>query len=98
MAKSKRKPTMKPKKTKAVARKPRRSPPEVRSDKLSANFIAGSMAQCQEDLADLLAEFRYLKRYSELDDLAYILFKLDTLRTRCDRFAESGRWDDRGDD
>lgn len=90
---------MKPKKTpKALARKPRRPAPEVRSDKLSANFIAGSMAQCQEDLADLLAEFRYLKRYSELDDLAYILFKLDTLRTRCEHFAETGRWDDRNND
>lgn len=89
---------MKPKKSKTVARRPRRSPPEVRSDKLSASFIAGSMAQCQEDLADLLAEFRYLKRFSELDDLAYILFKLDTLRTRCEHFAESGRWDERQGD
>ena len=95
---SKRKPAIKPKKSKTIVRKPRRSAPEVRSDKLSANFIAGSMAQCQEDLGDLLAEFRYLKRYSELDDLAYILFKLDQLRGKCDHFVESGRWDERNSD
>lgn len=89
---------MKNKKKKPVARRPRRPAPEVRSDKLSANFIAGSIAQCQEDLSDLLTEFRYLRRYYELDDLAFVLFKLDTLRAKCEHFAESGRWDERGND
>lgn len=89
---------MKPKKTRTTARKPRRPAPEVRSDKLSAAFIANTIAQCQEDLSDLLTEFRYLRRYYELDDLAYVLFKLDTVRSKCEHFAESGRWDERNHD
>ena len=78
---------------KAVPRRRKRPAPELRSDKLSAAFISHTLGQCQEDLGDLLTEFRYLQRYYELDDLAFILFKLDTIKTKCDRFVETGSWE-----
>ena len=65
---------------------------EQRSDRMTAADVVVRLEQVQEDLADLLYEFRYLKRFSELEDIAYVTWRLDTVRERCDRFIESGSW------
>lgn len=66
--------------------------PEQKSDRAAAADIVERLEQVQEELADLLYEFRYLKRYSELEDVAYITWRLDTLREKCSHFAEEGSW------
>ena len=65
---------------------------EQRSDRLTAADVVVRLEQVQEELGDLLYEFRYLKRFSELEDVAYVTWRLDVLRARCDHFVESGSW------
>jgi hypothetical protein len=83
----------KPRKSTPKRREPRRPAPEVRSDKLTAAHVASRLHQVQEDLADTLYEFRYLRRFSELDDIAYLLWRVDEVRARCEAFAETGTWE-----
>ena len=83
----------KPKKSTLRRRRPRRPAPDLRSDKLTATHIAGILQQVQEDLADTLYEFRYMRRFSELDDVAFLLWRVEELRAACDGFAQTGSWE-----
>jgi hypothetical protein len=78
---------------KARRRAKRKLTSEQRSDRMAAADVAVRIEQVQEELADLLYEFRYLKRFSELEDVAFVTWRLDLLRERCSQFAEDGSWE-----
>ena len=84
-------------KKKQRRRSERHLTPDQQSDRLTAADVVVRIEQVQEDVADLLYEFRYLNRFSELEDVAYVTWRLDTLRKKCDRFAEGGAWETEGD-
>lgn len=83
---------MKDERKKSRRREKRTLTPDQRSDRVTAADIVVRLEQVQEDLADLLYEFRYLKRFSELEDVAYVTWRLDSLREKCNHFAEQGSW------
>ena len=65
---------------------------ELRCDKRSAEFVARMLEEMQEDLADLLPELRTLKRYHEMQSLTYVLSGMENLRSRCQKFVDTGAW------
>jgi hypothetical protein len=81
------------KKKKKLRRRRARIAADQRSDRMTAADVVARLELVQEDLADLLYEFRYLKRFSELEDVAYVTWRLDTLRAKCDAFVQTGTWD-----
>ena len=65
---------------------------EHRSDRRTAEFVARRITDVQEDLSDLLAEFRAFGHFSELEDTAWCLRVLQTVRKKYDAFAATGVW------
>ena len=65
---------------------------EHRSDKRSAEFVVRQIRGLQDDLADLLAEFRAFGHFSEMEDITLCLLLLDRGRKKYAAFAENGAW------
>jgi hypothetical protein len=66
---------------------------ERKSDRLTAAHVSGRIEQVLDELGDLIYEFRYMKRFSELEDIAMITWRLDLVREKCQKFADDGSWD-----
>ena len=80
---------------KRISRKVRESC-EHRSSERTARFIVRRLTEIQDDLADLFADFRTFEHYSELEDAAWVVWKLHEIRRRYEKFVELGYWDERG--
>ena len=65
---------------------------EHRSDRRTAEFIVRRIAEVQDDLSDLLAEFRTFGHYSEMEDATWCLRLLQSLRKKYTAFADDGVW------
>jgi len=65
---------------------------EHRSDKRTAKFLVQQIRCVQDDLADLLAEFRAFGHFSEMEDLTLCLLLLDRPRKKYAAFVENGFW------
>ena len=65
---------------------------EHRSDKRTAEFVARQIRCVQDDLADLLPEFRAFGHFSEMEDLTWCLLMLDKARKKYAAFADNGVW------
>jgi hypothetical protein len=65
---------------------------EHRSDKRTAKFLVRQIRSVQDDLADLLAEFRAFGHFSEMEDLTLCLLLLDRPRKKYAAFADNGVW------
>jgi hypothetical protein len=82
-----------PKKEKEVKRERKRlAGCEHRSDKRTAEFLVRRLGDVQEDLADLLAEFRTFRHFSEMEDATWCLMVLDRARKKYVAFADTGVW------
>lgn len=85
---------MKDKKSKRERRRrAKQQSAERKSDRLTAAYVSNRLEQLQDELGDLIYEFRYMKRFSELEDVAMIAWRLDLLREKCQKFADEGSWD-----
>jgi hypothetical protein len=65
---------------------------EHRSDKRTAEFLVRQIGAVQEDLGDLVAEFKAFGHYSEIQYAALCVRLMETLKKKYERFAESGVW------
>jgi hypothetical protein len=65
---------------------------EHRSDRRTAEFLVRRMTDVQDDLCDLLAEFRAFGHFSEMEDAAWCLRLLQTVKKKYDAFATTGVW------
>jgi hypothetical protein len=65
---------------------------EHHSDKRTAQFVVRQIRCVQDDLADLLAEFRTFEHFSEMEDLTWCLMVLERARKKYASFAENGVW------
>jgi hypothetical protein len=65
---------------------------EHRSDMRSAEFVVRQVRCVQDDLGDLLAEFRAFGHFSEMEDVTWCLMVLERARKKYAAFAENGVW------
>jgi hypothetical protein len=65
-----------------------------RSDERSAEFVEHQLEQIQEQLCDLLSEFRAFEQYGQIEDAAWCIRVLNTLRKKYRKFVERGVWED----
>jgi hypothetical protein len=65
---------------------------EHRSDKRTAEFVVRQIRCVQDDLADLLAEFRTFDHFSEMEDLTWCLMMLEKARKKYASFVQDGVW------
>jgi hypothetical protein len=82
----------KKRKRKKKAERKRAASCEHRSDKRTAEFLVRQIGSVQEDLGDLLAEFKAFGHYSEIQYAALCVRLMDTLKKKYERFAETGVW------
>lgn len=79
--------------SKAVKRRASRRPEwEVRSDRRTAEFLARQIDQFQDELGDLVMDFRTLRRFTEMECAAGMLIRLQWMARNCRHFAEEGEW------
>jgi len=65
---------------------------EHRSDKRTAEFLAGRLADLQEQLCDLIPDMRVFEHYGEIEDCGWCLRVLQRQKEKYRSFAENGVW------
>ena len=75
--------------------KPRTRPRlEMQSDKRTAEFLVRRLGEIQDELADLLPDFRSMNRFDEVLYLGFILSSVQSLSKKCRKLAEQGTWEE----
>ena len=65
---------------------------ERKSDRRTAEFVVRRIGEIQDELSDLLLEFRAFEHFDELDQATYCLRMLQTVKKKYITFADSGVW------
>lgn len=65
---------------------------EVRADQRTADHLVRQFRRIEEDLGDLISDFRTLGRYAEMDCISGILIRLEWMRINSRHFADNGKW------
>jgi hypothetical protein len=65
---------------------------DERSTERTARFVAGRLQTIQDDLADLLAEFRAVEKFDHLIDLAILVKYIARIQKQCEKAGEGYEW------
>ena len=67
---------------------------ELKSDKRTAEFLVRRLDEIQDELADLLPDFRSMNRFHEVFYLGWLLSGIQSLTKKCRKFADNGLWEE----
>ena len=70
---------------------------ERKADERTARFVAGRLADIQQDLSDLLADLRAFEHYEQVVDMGMCLWRLQDVKRKYEKFADKGCWEEEKD-